>query len=325
MKQIAVVLFLAVAGFPVSLSAQEQTAPIKQAERTIAEKFPSSRFFDFEYEMLSPFDYTSKIHGENYEEGRIKSTNRYIAAFNYPVTISRRLSITPNVRYKHETLEFENVINHSANFPTLYHDNRLETHYVSTSMKTTYISKLFGKPMVYNFNLMLDASDKGYEHMAANLVGLMVLKRNANTTFTLGLVASFDKTSMIPVFPLVSYEHRFRNSQWSFDMFFPKHIYFRRPMFTNGRLSLGTVLSKDRFFGHPGYSGLEDSYNVVKRKLKTGFVYEQYINKHFILSAKAGIVNTVEWEVAKKTSRKAIIGYFPDMNMYFIIGFSFNL
>lgn len=179
--------------------------------------------------------------------------------------------------------------------------------------------------MVYNLNLMLDASDKGYEYMSANLVGLMVLKKNANTTFTLGVVATFDKTSVIPVFPLVSYEHKFRNSQWSFDMFFPKHIYLRRVMFTNGRLSLGTELSKNRFFGHPDIAGLERSYNVVKRELKTGLVYEHYMNRHFIVSFRGGVVNTLEWKITTKTSRKAIINYSPDMNMYFNIGFSYNL
>lgn len=325
MKRIIVIFSLSIAGFPVTLLAQKKQTPIQQAEKTVTEKFPSTRFLNLEYEMLSPTDYSSKIKDEEYEGGRIKTTHRYIGNINYPINVARRLSITPSVRYEYQSFELENVENNSINYPSLYHSNNIESHFIYAAVKTTYISSLFNKPMVYTFNLTLDASDKGYEHMAANLLGLMVLKKDANTTFTLGLVASFDKTLLIPVFPLISYEHRFRNSQWCFDMFFPKHIHFRRPMFTNGRLSLGTELNKNRFFGHPEITGLEDSYNVVRRELKTGLIYEHYLNKNFIVSLRGGVVNTVDWKISTKTSRKTIINFSPNMNMYFNVGFSYNL
>lgn len=314
MKKIAIVLLFA--EFSFVLFAQEQT---------ITDKFPSTRFLDIEYEMLSPTDYSSKIYGEDYEKGRIKNTTRFKLSMNYPIYKIRRLTITPLIRYKFESFEFENIENKSINYPTIHHGERINTHYISTSVNTTYISKLFNKNIVYRLNLSFDASEKGYEHMAATLVGIMILKKDAQTNMSFGLVASFDKASLVPVFPLFSYEYKFTHSQWVFDLFFPKHLYFRRLLFANGRLSLGTFLEEDGFFGHPEYQELDDSYNVVKRELKTGFVYEHYVNRHFVLSFKGGIINTMEWEVAKKNSRKAIIKYSPDMNMYFNIGFSYNL
>lgn len=324
MKKI-LLLFIAIVGVPVALSSQEQQSSIKKAGQAAKEKFPSTRFLNFEYELLSPTDYSSKIHGEKYESGRIKNTQRYIGTINLPISITRRFSITPTAQYQYQSFELENVENFSVHYPTLYHNHKVESHYIFAAVNTTYISMLFNKPIVCNFNLMLDASDKGYGHIAANLVGLMVLKKNANTTLTLGVVAAFDKSSDIPVFPLVSFEYKFKNSPWVFDLFFPKQIYFRRPVFANGFLSLGTVLGRNKFFAHPQMQGLDDAYDIVKSEIKTGVVYEHYLNKHFILTIKGGIVNTMKWQARRKNSRKGLIRYSPDMNMYFNVGFSYNL
>lgn len=322
MKKIAVVLLLI--GIPLALFAQEQTSPIKKAERTIGEKFSSNRFFTFEYEKFSPTNYDSEIHDEDYERGKIKNLDRFIVSMNYPIYKSRQLAVIPSLRYKYESYQLTDVENNSINYPAIYHGNTLNTHYISASLKTTYVSKLFNKPALYTLNLTFDASEKGYERMAANLVGLIVLKRNAQTNFTIGLVATYDRTSAVPVFPLLSYEYKFKNSL-VFDMFFPKYIYFRKPLFADGRLSLGTVLEKNRFFEHPKQEGLADSYNISRVEIKTGLVYEHYINRHFIFTVRGGMATPLKWNVTKTTSSKTIISYSTKSNMYFNVGFSYNL
>lgn len=305
--------------------AQEQASPIKKAERAIREKFPSNRFLTFEYETFSPTNYDSEIHGEDYEKGRIKNLDRFIVSMNYPIYKSRQLAVIPSLRYKYESYRFTGVENNSINYPAIYHGNTLDTHHASASLKTTYISKLLNKPALYTLDLTLDASDKGYERMAASIVGLIILKRDAQTNITVGLVATYDRTSVIPAFPLFSYEYKFK-SKWVFDTFFPKYIYVRKPLFnSNGRLSAGTVLEKNRFFGHPKQDGLAGAYNVSRTEIKTGVVYEHSINRHFIFTVKGGMATPLKWNATKKTSSKTIIDYTVNSNMYVNLGFSYNL
>lgn len=322
MKKIAVILFLT--GFPLILLAQEKSNPIKKVKQKIADKFPSNRFFAFEYETFSPVNYTSKMHNEDYEKGRIKNMDRLAVSMNYPIYKSRRLAITPHIQYKYESYRLTDMENNSIHYPALYHGKTLNSHYISASVRTTYMSKLFNKPALYTLSLAGDASDKGYERMTANFVGIIVLKRDAQTNFTVGLATTYDRTSPIPIFPLLSYEYKFKNAS-AFDLFFPKYLYFRKSLFTDGRLSLGTVLEKNRFFGHPKQEGLADSYNVAKTELKSGIVYEHCINKHFIFAIKGGIATPLKWNVTKKTSHKTIISYSTKPEMYFNVGFSYNL
>lgn len=316
---------LLLTGCSVALFAQEKTGTIKTAKKVIEEKFPSSRFLMFEYEALSPTDYDSKIGGEGYEKGRIKNADRYIVTMNYPIYKSRQLVVMPGFRYKYESYLLDNVVNHSANHPVIYHGNTINTHQITASLKTTYVSKLFDRMALYTLMLAADASDNGYERLGANLIGLIVLKRDARAKLAVGLVATYDRTSNVPVFPLVSYEYKVKNVL-VFDMFFPKYVQFRKSLFADrGRLSVGTVLEKDRFFLHPHQERLADSYTISKVNIKSGLVYEHYLNKHFIFTAKGGLATPLKWNVTKTTSNKTVIDYSGKSGMYFNIGFSYSL
>jgi len=308
-----------------TISAQESLTPGKKAKELITNKFPSTRFLDFEYEVLSPSDYDSKLYNEDYESGRIKNINRLRLALNYPVYKTPKFAITPSLRYRYESLRFDRVNNNSIYNPNIYHNNKEDFHYISPSINATYFSKLFDKHVMYTLTVAADASNKGFEHAKAYLLGIMALKGDAQKTMSAGLVLIADKRSSVPVFPIFSYSYKFSGSQWRFDMTLPMYIYFRRPVFSDGHLSLGVSLDTNRFYTYPEYKGLADTYNIEKNEVKIGFLYEHYINKHFILSFRGGAAKGFNWKITEKSSRKSIIKYSPDMNMYFNAGFSYNL
>lgn len=224
--------------FPMLGMAQESRIPKAVAKEIRTEKFPTTRFLDFEYEVLSSGDFKSKIYKQNYEEETIKSTNRVKIALNYPVYKTQKLVITPVLRYKFESLSFDNVKNESQVYPQIYHGKNVNYHYISTSVNTTYFSKLFNKHTMYNLTIGGDASQKGFEHFTASLLGMMVIKREKHRTMSVGAIIVLDKRALSPVIPLFSYEYKFADSEWSFDTTLPTYVYFRRPLFTDGRISL---------------------------------------------------------------------------------------
>ena len=85
----------------------------------------------------------------------------------------------------------------------------------------------------------------------------MVLKRNAGTTMTTmitmtamtgGVLVLLDPSSIIPMTPTFSYNHKFENSKWDFDFILPQRILFRRQLSENGRLGMGTELNSENFY-----------------------------------------------------------------------------
>lgn len=327
MKDLRLGVFFVFLFFTSMLSAQEQDSiqPRIEARRLLNDKFPLTRFIDFQYETLTPSHYDSKIYGEPYEEGRIKNANRFRLAMNYPIYKTSKFAMNPAILYSYESLSFDDLENRSETYPEIYHGKRVNFHNIYASINATYVTKVFDKYAMLLLNVGGDASEKGFEHFRATLTGMMVLKRDRQTSMSVGAVVIVDPRSKIPVFPVFAYEYQFSGSEWIFDTTFPAYVYFRRPLFADGRLSLGTFLDGVYFNEYPDYSGLANTYDVKKREVKVGFTYEHYLNKHFIVSLRGGMAKGINWEVSKKSSKKAIIKYDPDPNMYFNVGFSYSL
>lgn len=186
------------------------------------------------------------------------------------------------------------------------------------------MSRLFNKPVIYNFAISGEGSEEGYERITGMAIGMMVLKRNQTTLITAGLVAIVDRMSVVPVVPIFTIDHKFNNT-WSLTAAVPKHIYFRRPLFTDGRLSLGVNMDSERFYVYPENSS--KTYLYSKLEIKTGFIYEHSLHDHFILTIKGGAVNTVNGKLVQKnkSSNKEILKSTQDMSAHFSVGISYNL
>lgn len=47
---------------------------------------------------------------------------------------------------------------------------------------------------------------------------------------TVGIIAMLDPTSQIPFFPLFTYNHKFKDSNWEFDAILPQRLIFKKPL-----------------------------------------------------------------------------------------------
>lgn len=319
-------LFGAIIFLPLLVQAQESRTTKSVAKDIITDKFPTTRFIDFEYEYLTPSDFTSKIYDEKYEKGRMADINRARLSLNFPVYRTRKLVIVPSIRYRYETIKYDNMVFQSNNYPhLLYNGKQEEHHYIAGSLNATYFSKIWGKHTVFNLNVMGDGSDEGFERMGFSLMGVMVLKKDSQTSMSAGLIAIIEKGVTFPIIPTFSYERKFSGSPWILDIALPRYTYMRRPIASNGRLSLGVLFDDVSFYGYPKFQNSSDTYRLTKSELKVGFLYEHLVNKHFILSLKSGGSKPVIWKTTKKSSRKSIVKYSSDINMYFSLGVSYNL
>lgn len=306
--------------------AQEKAAPMQTVVKAVTDKFPTTRIFDVQYEQLGPTNFDSKLFGDRLERGRIDSHNRLKVAINVPfyTTDSKRFIVTGSLRYKYETYGFGDIYN--TNSTVSYTRANQEIHYFAGAVSATYMSKLFNKPVIYNATATVDGNEDNVQRVKGFVTTNIVLKRTANTTITIGALAMLDPSSIIPITPLLTYNHKFENSNWDIDFILPQRLLFRRGLLENGRISLGTELNSESFYLNLSGPNLSGIYELNQLELKSGFTYEYRFSSKIHGLFKAGVNNVLSTRVTERGERtsKYIYDQKEDAQGYFRFGISYN-
>ncbi len=305
--------------------AQEKT-DMKTFGKAITDKFPTTRTFDVQFDNVGSSNFDSKLFGKPFETGRIENHNRIKVAFNMPfyASKSRRFVLTASLRYKYETYSFGDIYNINSN--TSYTRANQEFHYFAGALSATYMSTLFKKPIIYNATASVDANHENFQRVKGFVSANLVLKKTANTTITIGALATIDPSSIIPFTPLFTYNHKFENSKWDVDFVLPQRLLFRRQLFENGRVSFGTELNSENFYINMTPPNLKGIYELNQLDLKSGITYEHRITPKIFAMAKAGVSNIISIRITEKgeKTKDYIYDQKEDAQGYFRIGISYN-
>lgn len=307
--------------------AQEKEPGMKTLGKALVDKFPTTRTFDVQYEQLGPSNYDSELFGNNLEKGRIESHNRFKAAFNLPfyASKSKRLVLTTSLRYKYESYSFGDIYNYN-NAQTFTRATE-EFHYWAGALSATYMSTLFKKPVIYNATASIDGNEDNLQRVKGFVSAVIVLKRTPSTTITVGALALLDPSSIIPVTPLFTLNHKFKDSKWDMDFILPQRLLFRRDLLENGRISLGTELNSESFYLNLNTPNLNGIYELNQLELKSGITYEYCFTPKIIAFVKAGVNNVLSTRITEKGERtsKYVYDHTEDAQAYFRVGISYNL
>jgi len=317
------VMLITLGANPAIAQTHSDTLRVK-AGKYITNKFPATRFLDFQYEQFFPTDYTTTLHGKDFEEGTLSSQKRFKAALNFPIYMKGTFIVSSSWRYKYESLTFKDVESRLVNGIGLIHDKHEDFHFFSGALSVTHRSKLFGKNVVYNANLITDGSHKGFERISGTLMAVMVMKRDKTTTLTLGTILNTSPTAIFFILPTFTLEHKL-NDKYMLDLAFPKYGYIRKEVFGNGRLSVGIRYEGELFFTYPKQTGFMDTYTYNRNEIRTELMYEHHLSKNFIVTLRGGGVNTFWGQMKVKNSNEELIKTSQHMNMFFNVGISYNL
>lgn len=303
-----------------------QEKGIKGLGKEVTDKFPTTRMFDVQYEQLGPTNFDSELFGDDFEKGRFESHNRLKVAFNLPfyVSDSKRFVLTSSLRYKYESYNFGEIYNKPADL--FYNRNQQDFHYLAAAISATYMSTLFKKPIIYNATATVDGNQKNVQRIKGFVTANLVLKRTQNTTITVGALVMLDPSSIIPMTPLFTYNHKFENSKWDVDFILPQRLLFRRQLLENGRISLGTELNAENFYLDLNTSRLNGIYELNQLELKSGITYEYQISSKVNAFFKGGINNVISSRVTERGEKttKYVYDQKQDAQGYFRFGISFN-
>jgi hypothetical protein len=291
----------------------------------VPEKFPTKRNFEFRYEQFAPGNYAPAFNDIPQGTGRFSSHYRFKAAVTIPVYTSKQWLINTSLRYKYEVFEFGDFVNTSGTPPPITRGPREEFHLFTGALSVTRFGSLFGKRMVYNGILLADASDQDFGRVKGNLSATMILKRTKNTSIALGVAGLIDRSAPIPIMPIFSYQHGFKND-WALDVFLPQRLMIRKGVFKNGRISLGTEMENELLYVRQNAQANSTIYDYRQMELKSGLTYEHNLGHSMIATFKGGITNYMNARgvIKGQTSDDYEFRTHPDATGYFSVGISFH-
>jgi len=268
--------------------------------KAVAKEFSQTRVLDVQYEVLSSRDFDTKFLGNKLGERNIKTTQDFKLNVNIPIIKKQRWKLAYSGSYNFQNYDYKNSENENQ---------KTDFNYFNSSIKFTYFSTLFKKPVIYDASITADASDEMFGRITGTAFAAVVLKRKPNSTITVGIIGFIDPTIIIPVLPTFSYSSPLFKSKWNIDAVLPSHI--------------------TRFyFKSSEIVPYANDFEFRQLELKSGIKYEYLLKKKFVFTAKVGLLNVLQSRVSEKGERfnsdNALIDYKPKPTGYFNIGFSFN-
>jgi hypothetical protein len=293
----------------------------KRTVAAVADKFAVTRPLNVEFTNTAPYHYKAENGGNKLGESRMRRFDQTKVSVNVNVIRQKTWMLGATVGYRGTSIEAETAQSGSTDQLEINKDY----HYLFSAASFTYFSTLLKKRTFYSATILGEGSDKHFERVKGLFTGTMLLKANAQTKMTVGILVNIDPTAQSPFIPIFTYEHKFNNGLIA-DITLPKSIYMRKFVFkNNGRVSLGTELDQTTFYVY-NLDGTDQRYQYRQLNINSGVVYEHVIGKYFLLTGKSGITLTPNGRLFKKEDSfgDPIYEIKPDPTFYFNVGVSFN-
>lgn len=282
----------------------------------VARNFSRYRTINMYWEMKAAHDYTFTADGKEIGKGRKQGLHTLRFSTMIPVLKQRRFSLYANVQYA--SYVFDTDDESSAIF-----SEHSYNHY-SGGICASYLATLFNRPLVLSADISADGWDGGWGMLQGRFVAALVLARSKRTGLTLGVAGM--TLGKVPVLPVISYWHRFANPDWSVDVTLPSQLYLRY-QHGNQRISAGCTMSGDNFYLRTSLPDAPSVCYYSEAVLKPEILYEYIINRHFYLSARAGVSTVIKGALYTKGRKELSTKIEQDRSPipFFNVGVSYSL
>lgn len=292
--------------FPINLGAQVITDSLANDFRLIAAKnFSRYRTVNVSYETKWAHDYSFSLDGKEVEKGRKKNLNTIRFSTMIPILKLRRVSLYTNLQYS--DYKFDNY-SHAGKASVIF--ARKSYNYYSGGFNGSYYLSVWNRPLILSADIAVDGWDKGLEKLQGDFSAIMVVTNTRRTSFSTGIMG-MTLFSSIPIMPIIAYWHRFNNPNLSVDITMPSQFYLRYQSGSQ-RISAGASMTADNFYLKSSIKGTPTVYYYSVAVLKPEINYEYIINKHFYLSAHAGVSMVMKGGLYTKNRKGIKVKTFDD-------------
>lgn len=308
-----------------SYAQQENEIQKKKTDNIIQNRFPRTRTFNLTYDRSLSREFESELADQDFTKGTINSQQAIDFSANIPLFNFKKWKISTSANYRNYQFEFDDVENISDDISDVQKQTS-DFNYFAISLNSTFYGSLFKKPLIYNGSIIVDGSDKGIERLKGFVSASLPLKQTEYATITVGLLAIIDPTSQIPIAPIITYNQKFKNSNWEFDVILPQRVSFVKPVGNKSRLTIGSFFGSDGFYVNINEPYLPDTYSYNQLKIDGGIIYEYIVGKNLIATVQGGARKFISNRLTEKGTQNKDYIYKNNQEItgYFNVGISFN-
>lgn len=234
-------------------------------------------------------DIKSELHGNKLFDGKISQSKTNVL-LTIPLLSWGKNSITGSLLFENQQFRLSDVKAYQPEYQNALNDLKLNRNSVGFSAGYQRLDSLFGRNVVYMANVNgLTGKEGSIQRLGFLGTFLVNLKQTETTNFSAGLVLNIDKSVNFPVFPIITYWHKFSNGL-ELNVNLPQQAYLRKDINNRLSTSVGTTLSaSSSFFNYKNQSIMPQDINYTVLGLQSGVAVEYRLGKKIILGLNGGV------------------------------------
>ena len=256
-----------------------------------AKRYPQLRQGAVAFDVIGNTNVKGELNGKDLYEGKMNMT-RIRSNFSVPVKHWGRNLISATVGYQQQRTQITDINSFDAGFPTTAIDITKRT--VSISANFSRSDTVFNHQVFYSGGVT-GVTDEFSSIKRLNFVGVLTIpiKRTANTSLSLGAVVILDPSAVTPFFTIVSYWHKFKESELELFVDVPSRLALRKQLSKKSWASLGTELGGSLQFFDLDQPALPRDNIYSYAELRSGATFEYLATKKLVLGVSGGLFNTL--------------------------------
>ncbi|MCT3897520.1 hypothetical protein PF438_14575 [Elizabethkingia meningoseptica] len=231
----------------------------------------------------------SDLYGNRIFDGKINQS-KTTALVTLPITSWSNNSITGSLLFEHHEYRLSDISISNSTYQSNFRDSKFNRNTLGFSAGYQRIDSLFGRNVVYAANIN-GVSGKPGSIQRFSFLGTVILnlKQTKTTNFSAGLVLNVDQSINFPVFPIVTYWHKFKNDM-ELNINLPQQAYLRKNFSSKLSGSLGTTISiSNSFFEYSNQEIVPKNFNYTTLSLQSGVGIEYRLAKKILIGLNGGV------------------------------------
>lgn len=256
-------------------------------------------------EIIGNSNIKSNLNGDDLFEGKVSQTKTNVL-LTLPLVAWGKNSVTGTFLFENNEYRLSKLELFQPQYKDQLYSSTISRNSVGANLGYQRIDSLFGKNVVYAANINAVSGKRG-TIQRVNFLGTAIInfKQTKTTSFSAGLVLNIDPTINLPVFPVVTYWHKFQNGL-EVNVNLPQQLMLRKDFGKQLSVNLGTSMAiSSSFFDYPDQTVIPENSNYTVLALQNGIGLEYRLAGKIMIGLNGGIQTPLSaraFEVNKNSS-----------------------
>ena len=228
---------------------------------------------------------------------------RTTALVTLPVKSWKKNSLSATFSFFNQQYDLNHIESFVPNNSPVSSNGTLNKTACGFTISYQRIDSLFGKTVIYTANAAALTGKVGEIHQYTIMAGaILMLKQTASSSIALGMMLTYDPSTVIPVQPLFIYWRKL-GANLELNINLPQQVKLLKPLSKQCWVNFGTSLSGSAAFFNNSIPGIPAKINYSSLELKTGPGMELRLARYLMFGINAGIMTPIMSRVYERNER----------------------